>query len=207
MTEQATINMADFMVNAQGHLVPKSKVAEVDKLRDQTVQELTNRALSLHHTMRDFQNHALDTVAAFVECSAEEHGVKWGGKKGNIKLTSFDGTRQVMIDIQERIGFSEKLAVAKDILDDFLKAEMASASDSIRAIVFEAFDVDRDGKLNTRRILGLRRIKIDDPDWLRAMEVISEALQLEGSKEYLRVYTRPSPRSKWQLVNLNMSSI
>lgn len=201
------MNMDDFMMDSQGRYVPASKVAEVDKLRDAVVREIVAEATGLSEELRGFRDTAMEAVTSFVEQSAAEHGVEWGGKKGNIKLTSYDGTLQVSVSVQERIVFNEKLKVAKEILDRFLMEEIRGVSDNIRALVLSAFDVDQEGKLNTRNILALRKIKIGDQRWSEAMNAISEAVQIAGSKEYIRVYTRPDSRSKWEMVNLNIASV
>lgn len=93
------INMDDFMTDSRGRLVPKSKVSEVDKLRDEVVRDIASAARNMSEQLKVFRDGAMDAVNAFVEISAEEHNVQWGGKKGNLKLTSFDGTTQVSVDV------------------------------------------------------------------------------------------------------------
>ena len=39
-------------------------------------------------------------------------------------------------------------------------------------------------------MLGLRRLDIQDADWKKAMEAITESVQVTGSKQYLRFYER-----------------
>jgi len=65
--------------------------------------------------------------------------------------------------------------------------------------------VDKEGKLNTGRIIGLRRLAIDDPNWLRAMEAISDSMQVVGSKSYLRVYERAVSDDKWSAVSMDLA--
>ncbi|WP_337050261.1 DUF3164 family protein, partial [Serratia fonticola] len=72
--------------------------------------------------------------------------------------------------------------MAKDIIDECVMEWSEGANANLRAIIFDAFEVDKAGKLSVSRILSLRRIKIDDPRWLTAMEAISESLQVAVSK-------------------------
>jgi hypothetical protein len=50
--------------------------------------------------------------------------------------------------------------------------------------------VDKAGKINAARVLGLRRLEISDPDWQKAIRAINESIQVSGSKQYLRFYER-----------------
>ena len=50
--------------------------------------------------------------------------------------------------------------------------------------------MDKAGKISTARVLGLRRLEIQDADWQKAMTAITESIQVSGSKQYLRFYER-----------------
>jgi hypothetical protein len=62
------------------------------------------------------------------------------------------------------------------------------------------------GSVNTARILGLRRLAIDDVQWQQAMEAISDAIQVSGTKEYLRFYTRDES-GKYQQIPLDFAAM
>ena len=61
---------------------------------------------------------------------------------------------------------------------------------NLKTIVNDAFDVGKEGKLRMDRILGLRRLAIEDKEWLRAMDAISDAVRVTQSKRYIRFYRR-----------------
>ena len=69
----------------------------------------------------------------------------------------------------------------------------------------DAFDVGQQGKLRVDRILGLRRLAIDDADWLRAMEAISNAVRVVQSKRYVRFYRRTAPAGPYEQVALDLA--
>lgn len=209
MTEKAEkqVNLDDFLTDSQGRLVPKGLVADVDKLRDEVVREVVGSAAHVRDKLNAFRDQAMDKIDAFVSLSAEEHGVKLGGRKGNLQLRSYDGCLMVEIAVSPKVTFSEKLRVAKELIDEYITEATEGSPDGLKAIVYDAFDVDNEGRLNTRRILSLRRIKINDDRWLRAMEAISEAITVKGSKEYLRIYTRPNPRAKFQMMPLSLAAV
>ena len=131
-----------------------------------------------------------EELTAYLSLSAERYGKKYGGKKGNIMLTSYDGSLRLILSVNESISFDERLQTAKSIIDECITRWSEGSRDEIRALVADAFYVDKAGKINTSRILGLRRLNIQDAQWQDAMQAISDSVQITGSKEYLRIYTR-----------------
>lgn len=187
MQVQETIP-AGYMKDSRGALMPIDKVREIDKLRDNLVRELVAGAISTHQVVSRFKATAMDEIEAFVELSAERFGVQRGGKKGNIVLTSYDGRYKIIRAIDENIVFDERLQIAKDLVDDCIHRWAEGSSSEIMALITEAFQVDKQGKINVRGILRLRRLNIEDETWQKAMTAIGESLQTVGSKAYLRVY-------------------
>ncbi len=197
---------AGYMENAQGHLIPVEKVKEIDLERDALVREIVARAQDLSALLKEFKLSAMGDIGAFVELSAEKYGAKLGGSKGNIQLSSFDGRYKIRRDIQEHQVFDERLQAAKSLVDECIHEWSEGSNANIRALVNDAFYVDKQGNLNTNRILGLRRLNIDDPKWRQAMEAISDSLQVAGSKAYIRIYERQADGS-YQQINLDLASL
>jgi Protein of unknown function (DUF3164) len=196
-----------FKINAQGHHVPVAKIKEVDLDRDELIDELFKEANDVRHAMIRFKQKAMSDVTAFVELVAEKYGAKLGGKKGNISLVSFDGRRQIRIQIAEHLHFDERVQVAKSLIDDCINEWSADSNDNIKALIEHAFKTNTDGQLNTGRILGLLRLEIDDPKWLEAMEALKDSIQVIGSSAYIRFYERPSPDAKFQNIPLDLSAL
>lgn len=195
--------MDGYMKDAKGRLVPIDLVKPVDLARDQIVTEIVNKSLELASILGAFKKRSLDDVRAFIDLSAEQYGVKIGGRKGNVTLTSYDGEYRVLIAIDERITFDERLQAAKALIDECIKSWTVGARGELKVLVDDAFAVDKQGKINTNRVLGLRRLDITDPTWLRAMEAISDSITVIDSKEYIRVYRRNN-KGEYDLVSLDM---
>ena len=179
-----------YWENAKGNLVPDSKVKPIDKLRDQLVKDLCSVAEVKSTDMTKFKLKTLGDVHAFIEASVEQYGVKAGGKKGNVTLMTFDGKQKVVLQMQDRIIFGEQLQAAKALIDQCVTRWSAGANDNIKVLVNDAFQVDKQGKISTDRVLGLRRLDIDDPQWLAAMKAIDDSIQIAGTKPYIRFYKR-----------------
>lgn len=179
-----------YWKDARGNLVPESKVQEIDKLRDQVVRDLCTKAEAQRLGLANFKVEAMEEVAALVLTSMEQYGVKSGGEKGNVTLTSFDGSYKIVRQNQDHIVFTEQLQAAKQLIDQCVTRWAVGSSDNIKVLINDAFQVDKEGKINTGRVLGLRRLKIEEEQWRQAMDAISDSIQVASSKAYIRFYKR-----------------
>ncbi|MBV5329997.1 MAG: DUF3164 family protein, partial [Chlorobium sp.] len=91
-----------------------------------------------------------------LDLSAEKYGVTLGGVKGNINLVSFDGRFKVLREVSERLDFDERLQAAKALIDECLREWTRDSGAEVRTLIEDAFQVDKKGRINTQRILGLR---------------------------------------------------
>jgi len=180
----------EFMTDSQGRQVPSDMVKDIDKLRDQTVRAIAAKAFAMRDQLAAFKQELREELLAYLQLSSERYGKKYGGRKGNVALMTYDGSLKLILAVNESIVFDERLQIAKSIIDECINRWSEGSRSEIRALVNNAFYVDKTGNINAARILGLRRLDISDPEWKRAMEAITESIQVSSSKEYLRVYTR-----------------
>lgn len=202
-----TEKLVGYKTNRFGHLVPVEKIAEVDLLRDELVNEALGRGSALREEMQGFKSRLLGEIAALAEISAERYGVKLGGRKGNMTLLSYDGLKKVQYSVQDVMSFNEGLQAAKALIDELLHEWTASANADLRALINSAFDVDKEGNISTARILALRRVKIEDERWHQAMDAISDALEVVLTRAYVRLYERSSEEAPWQAVSLDLAKL
>lgn len=202
----ATVIPEGFMQDAQGRMVPLKMVKDVDKTRDALVREIAGKALALQVAMRGFRDDAMGDLAAFVQLSAEQYGAKVGGTKGNLSLTTYDGAFKIQRAVAETLVFDERLQAAKELIDVCITEWTEGSRDEIRALINDAFQVDKEGRINTGRVLSLRRLKIDDERWHRAMQAVSDSLQVAGSKAYIRVYVRRED-GKYEAIPLDLAAL
>lgn len=195
-----------YMRDAQDRLVPVGSVKDVDKARDSLVREIAGRAVALREAMKGFRDDVMGDVAAFVQLSAEQYGAKIGGNKGNLTLTSYDGAFKIQRQVSETLVFDERLQAAKSLIDECITEWTEGSRDEIRALINDAFQVDQAGRINTGRVLSLRRLKIGDERWHRAMQAVSDSLQVAGSKAYIRVYAR-RPDGKYEPIALDLAAL
>jgi len=206
MNQQINIP-AGYMVDPQGRLVPVETVEPIDLERNDLVIELVLKARELRQAMLKFKVESMADIAALVELSAEQYDIKLGGKKGNISLLSYDGKYKVQRSNSDHLVFDERLQVAKELIDQCIHRWAEGSGTEIRALVEHAFEVDREGKVNTARILTLRKIKIDDEQWIKAMEAIADSIQVAGSKTYLRLYERVGNTDQFEPISLDLAKL
>ena len=196
----------EYMENAMGHLVPRTQIKEVDLARHDLVMEKIAKIRRMQEDLGRLKAEIMDDVEAFVALSAEKYDVRLGGPKCNITLASFDGRFQIKRQISEHLTFDERLQAAKALIDECLKSWTEGSPSELQAIVNDAFAVDREGRINTGRILGLRRLEIKDDRWQRAMAAISDSIQVTGVKAYFRAYERDR-HGKMVAIPLDMAAL
>jgi hypothetical protein len=195
-----------FVLDRKGNLIKKELVKPIDKARDKLVRAIVTDAQKVNGALSDFKEAALVAVADFVDESAQKYNAKPGGQKGNMSLYTFDGEHKVEISISENKAFDERLQVAKSLIDECIKDWMKGSNKNIQALVQDAFRVDRQGKVSVERILGLRRLEIEDERWESAMDAIADSIQITSSKRYIRVYQRKPDGSGYDPIPLDAAN-
>ena len=199
-------DLLGYWQDAQGNLVPESKVKDIDKLRHDVVTKLCQMAEAESAVLTQFRVDSMAEVATFVSISMEQYGVKSGGEKGNVTLSSFDGKYRIERQMQDRITFGEQLMAAKALIDECVHEWATGANDNIKALVNHAFQTDKEGKINTGRVLGLRRLAIRDDKWQSAMQAIQDSMQTASTKPYIRFYKR-AESGAYLPITLNVAGV
>lgn len=198
---------AGYWQDANGNLTPESKVKPIDKLRTELVIELCEKAKIQRDGLVEFKLTAMSEVGAFVDTSVEQYGVKSGGRKGNVTLTSYDGQYKVIRHMQDKIVFGEQLAAAKALIDECVHEWAENANDNIKALVNHAFQTDNAGEINTGRVLSLRQLDITDSKWLAAMQAIADSMKTASTKPYLRLYERNDATGEYEAISLDLAAV
>ncbi len=195
-----------FMADPKGALIPLALVKPTDLLMDEQVRRIMDFALSLNAQIARFKEHTLADVAALLGVFDQEHGVKLGGTKGNVTLTTFDGTLKVQLAIADQITFGPELQSAKKLVDECLNEWSADSRPELQAIVQKAFNTDKEGLVNRAELFGLLRLEIADERWVRAMKAIRDSIRVMGTKEYVRFHRRDHARAPWTPVTIDVAA-
>lgn len=196
-----------FRRNSKGHLVPVDQIKDIDKLRDDLVMEVIGKVTALQKEMRRVKDEIATEVEAFLELSAREYDTNYGGKKGNVTLSSFDGEYRIVRAVADHLAFDERLQVAKELIDQCIHEWTAGSSSEVQALVEHAFQTDSAGKISTARVLGLRSLNIQNEKWQQAMQAIMDSIQVTGSKSYLRFYKRQAQEGAYRQISLDVAAL
>jgi hypothetical protein len=200
-------NQGQYRRNAKGHLVPVDQIKDIDRLRDDLVMEVIAKVKGLQEQMIRVKAEIATEVEAFLELSAREYDTNYGGKKGNVTLASFDGQYQVKRAVSDHLQFDERLQVAKELIDQCIHEWTAGSRSEVQALVEHAFQTDREGKINTARVLGLRSLDIKHEKWQQAMQAIMDSIKVTGSKSYLRFYERQGQDGPYRQIPLDVAAL
>lgn len=171
-------------LDPRGRAVPEDYVSEQDQLRDAMVERIHKAATKLEEQIAEFRLFAHQETDAYLEWLAKEKKVKEGWK-GNITLDSFDGSKRVVRNIDDQVGFNESLQLVKSQIDLWLKDQMQGANESLVKVVSSAFNVDKKGKVNTAMIMRLLQLDIQDAKWKKAMQILRDSITVTATRQYL----------------------
>lgn len=202
----ATFDPFQYRTDARGALVPVNSIKPTDLMRDDLIKEIIAKVTPLNAQLAELKRDVINDLRSFIDISANEYGVALGGKKGNVTLTSFDGAYRIQIAMQDTLHFDERLQAAKQLIDECLHEWTQNSGADLKTIVQAAFDVNKEGQINTSRVLGLRRLNIQNEKWLQAMNILSDSIQVQASKEYVRFYQR-NKDGKYELINLDIATL
>ena len=202
----ATFDPSQYRTDARGALVPVNSIKPSDLMRDDLIKEIIAKVAPLNAQLAELKRDVINDLRSFIDISANEYGVALGGKKGNVTLTSFDGAYRIQIAMQDTLHFDERLQAAKQLIDECLHEWTQNSDANLKTIVQAAFDVNKEGQINTSRVLGLRRLNIQNEKWLQAMNILSDSIQVQASKEYVRFYQR-NKDGKYELINLDIATL
>ncbi|GAA0311531.1 DUF3164 family protein [Rhodovulum strictum] len=200
-------------MDSEGRYVPLSRISEADQMKDELVRRLTGGAKSMRSALAAFKESSLSEVMAAKDLIFEKYGARVGGPQGNVTFRSFDGSLEVEVAVSKRISFGPELQAAKALIDECIEDWAEGGNANIRALVEHAFQVNKQGRIDTGRVLGLRKLEMKtaegkpDPKWEKAMTAISDAIRVDGSATYIRFYEREERTGRMEQIVLNIASL
>ncbi len=192
-------------INASGDTVPPKFVPPRDKKRTAMVERAIREAEKCQKTMATARGRIEKMIDDYLAWCFTKEGVE-ANRGGNYTFTSFDGLKRVSVNIGRTLEFDDRIQQAKTLIDQCLSEWTEGGRDEARAVIFDAFKVNKKGHIDTSRILGLQKLNIAHAGWLQAMKLIRESITEVARKSYLHFQTR-QPQGEWQTIYLDMAKI
>ena len=200
------LDLNQYRQDARGNLVPIANMKSIDLARDDFIREAFAQILPLREQMAELKAQQMADANAFIDLSVEQYGAK-RSVKGNTMLTSFDGKQRIIIAQADVLHFDERLQAATALIDECLNEWTQDSRAELKTFVLQAFDVSKEGKINVRKVLELRKLEIDDDKWKRAMQAIADSLHTQATREYIRYYQRNEETGKYEQVVLDFAGV
>ncbi|MCB5265665.1 MAG: DUF3164 family protein [Candidatus Cloacimonetes bacterium] len=191
------------LTDAQGREFPVKVLHTEIVEKDAAVKKAMECALKLQERIINDKQKLIGFIESYLNDAAKRNGLEW---KGNALLISFDEKYRVELRYREKIQFGIELQLAKQKIDECIRVWSVDSNDNLKAIINEAFQVDKRGQLARYRIFALRRYKIKDPIWKEAMELIDKAIMVTSTKQYISFAVRDDAGNYNKIV-LNFSTL
>ncbi|MAG77442.1 MAG: sulfate transporter [Colwelliaceae bacterium] len=179
-----------FIEDGDGNLRRKDRVKPIEIERDLLTRKLFSNAILVHEELQSFTQRLKKDVAEFVSHAMKTYDKRLGGTKGNVTLYSFDRKIKIERSRQDRLCFNENLVAAKAMIDECIKRWSKGSNKNLQAIVQGAFKTDKKGRFSAAKVLSLRQHNIQDEQWQLAMQALADAIEVDSSAEYFRIYYR-----------------
>jgi hypothetical protein len=199
-----------FWKDEAGSAIPFNRITNAEKLREKSAASLAKQAIAVHGSLYNLKKIVQEVCDEVIAAIRKENKIKTDAK-GNVTWYNFDHSIKIEVDVKEGIRFDEALIDgAKQKLTDLINNNI-NGDQFIKSLVVDAFSTSA-GKLDTKRVLGLKRhssriannaIK---KEWDAAMSLIDKSITRPNSKTYFRIWIKDE-KGVYQNVDLNFSSI
>jgi hypothetical protein len=193
-------------LDSKGDFVPPKYIPVLDKRKDQVVTKLANKAAKLNEQMIKLKQEVFEEVSKYIDDAKEFYDIDLDTTEGNKTLSDFANALRLEVSVKKQLAFDEKLELAKGLIDECIIDWSRGANDKLVLLVDEAFKIDSRGMIDRDRILGLRKLKIQDKKWKKAMEIIGDSLTVMNKKAYVR-FLQKGKDGKWGTIYLDMSKV
>ncbi len=208
------MNVVNFKAKDQvwqdesGTNIPYNRINKVERLMERSSAKILREALAINAKLVAFRDTISDlSMEAYDAFMASKKSSK--KTKGNFTWFNFNRTIKIEVSISEPIKFDDlTIEAAKSKFYAFLEKNVTSSNDFVKPMILDAFQTQRNAKLDTNRVLSLVRheAKINSPLFSEAVKLIQQAIRRPKSKTYYRVWVKDEA-GQYKNIELNLSSL
>ena len=192
----------------RGRPVPEEYVPASDKKRDALVERTFKKVLKLAEKLAETKIEIVGSIDKYLDELAKENKVRenW---KGNILLQNFDKSLCIERRIDDNIGFDEKLQMVNTIVDKWVAGRLNGIDENLSKVITQAFNIDKQGRVNTAMLLKLLHLEIEDSEWKKAMRMLKESIIVKSTKQSINFRRKVKKDSGeiWETVILNFNDV
>lgn len=190
----------------RGRPIPEQYIPATDKKRDKLVESTFKKVVKLAEKISETKVEIVSAIDKYLNELAKENRTRenW---KGNILLHNFDKSLVIDRRIDDNIGFDEKLHMVKTIVDKWLYDRLNGIDENLGKVITQAFNVDKQGRVNTAMLMKLLHLEIEDSEWKKAMRLLKESIIIKSSKQYINFKRKVKQDSGeiWETIVLNFN--
>ena len=190
----------------RGRPIPEQYIPATDKKRDKLVESTFKKVVKLAEKISETKVEIVSAIDKYLNELAKENRTRenW---KGNILLHNFDKSLVIDRRIDDNIGFDEKLHMVKTIVDKWLYDRLNGIDENLGKVITQAFNVDKQGRVNTAMLMKLLHLEIEDAEWKKAMRLLKESIIIKSSKQYINFKRKVKQDSGeiWETIVLNFN--
>lgn len=196
-------------LNGKGEFVHPDLIRIDEQLKDDLVESILAKVENKNTELVALKDEINNDIESYLDLLLEKYNLdaRSNAKKGNFTFENYSKTQKIIIQIAEKIQFNDKLNIAKLKIDEYLNDIVKDSSEDIKVLINKAFEVDKKGNLDSKKILSLRSYDIKDARWQEAMEIIAESVEIVGIKPYIRFYKREKATDSYTAVSLDFANI
>lgn len=191
-----------------GTSIPYNRITNAERIKERNSAKILKTALDINKRLNSFKEQVKSLCDEAYDSFMQECDIA-KETKGNFTWYNFNRTIKIEVSVNERIEFDDlTIEAAKIKFDEFLGENITSKNSFAKEMISAAFETQRAGKLDVKRVLQLTRYekKINDPLFSEACDLINEAKRTPESKTYFRVWQQAVDGS-YENIDLNFSSI
>lgn len=191
-----------------GTSIPYNRTTPYERKAERVTVKLAKEAIRLNKLLTEYKDTIRHEVEELYELFLAENNGTIGKNKGGATFFNFDRSIKIEVSVQDLISFDPNLIeLAKAKLDEVLNDGLNGAKEFVKPLLMDAFKTSN-GKLDTKRVLGLRRYadRVKDARYDEAMALIDKSIRRPKTREYFRVWVKDEA-GEYQDIQLNFANI
>jgi hypothetical protein len=177
------------------------------KNRDAMILNLVAQAKQINALLTKFSETAHLGMIKQKE-RLDAYGMIRANSKGGFQIMTEDQSFKIKYAYSAIGDYDERANKAEELLKDFLADMVKKPAKGPYKIIQSLLERNKAGQLEYSRISSLYKYEgdYDDPRWKEAIKLFKESFIVKGSKMQPMFYENKGD-GKWELINLNFSSI